>query len=251
MSGSLLFRYAKSKLYEKSFAGFKQAAEEQSMLNIIESNKLPGHKPGGHDFHKSQINLLLRFLKKYQKFTFPFEERATAGFVIGDYKERGVFGGAILYPQKTCAPRVLSFPLVSEGEIEKSLLALQPGIENFWTARFCLFVHEKTLDLSGDFAKFHEDFYKRLLKYLIVFAKAEGLEFLPLTLQARDYTNTKTYGWTYALEIEPRKSSDRLFHGLLAIHGKKYKASSINQQLQHSEKQVPANGQEPTDWQVQ
>lgn len=206
------------------------------MFTIIESNELESHKPGGHAFHQSEIKTLLRLLKSYQHLLFPFEEREKASFLIADHKQQGMYGGAILYRQQTLSFTGLSSYKHHQDTIEDVISAFQSEGKEVWMARLCLRVDRRAFPLTSETFQYHEDFYKKLLKYFIAFGKKEGMGFLALTLQLRDYINTKSYGWPYVLEIKPRDASDRLFHGVLALQ-----VANIESQYQSLQKQDLAN----------
>ena len=191
------------------------------MFTVIESNVSSSYQPESHEYHKSEINTLLRLLKSYQRFKLPLEERPKTNFVIADNRKNGVYGGAVLYRQSlVCRDFLSAFTLSSQEEnplysIENIFSHCSPEAETIWAARVCLRVNDKTFPLTSNLFEYHENFYAELLRYFCTFGKREGIKYL--ALQARDHINTKTYGWPYVFEIKPKESIDRLFHGFLAL----------------------------------
>lgn len=197
------------------------------MFTVIEPNALSNDESESHAYHKSDIKALLSLLKSYQRFELPFDAWNKVHFLIADNRENGVYGGAVLYCQSiTCRDFLIAFTSNPKDKnlaknplnaIEDIFSLFPPERETIWAARFCLRVNDKTFPLTSEVFEYHENFYEELLRYFCAFGEKEGIDYLALTLQARDYTNTRTYGWPYVFETKPRDSIDRLFHGFLAL----------------------------------
>ncbi len=68
-------------------------------------------------------------------------------------------------------------------------------------------------------------FYRGLYEELAKFGRLKGVGFLIMKLDSEVYISTKTFGlWPYVVELKPKNSPDKLFHGILPLVGREYVA---------------------------
>lgn len=139
-----------------------------------------------YEFHKSNVDPLLDFLKIYQSFRLSSEERDKATFLIAEDDQRGVYGGAVLYPQKISPSLALSPSDTREKSLRKMFSAFQPEGQEYWTARICLCAAWETSTPILEIEKLLECFYQNLYQSFAQFGKKKGIEYLTLTHRTID-----------------------------------------------------------------
>jgi hypothetical protein len=172
------------------------------MFKLIE----PKHYP----YYRGRTDLLVGLMQLSQDISLSYEEQACSTFVVGEEDAGTVFGGAILNER-----HVNTLPV----SLQKAVSASVPHMDYVWTGTLALCIENE--QRGSGFARL---FYRNLLKQLDEFGHQEDIGFLSLTLNPREYLRTKDEGfWPYVSEITPSKSSDGLFHGVLALSARKAK----------------------------
>lgn len=206
------------------------------MLKIIKAKTPSYSDPSLNSEMDPSVESFLRLLKVYQSFSLSSEEKAQAIYAIAENKELGVYGGAVLYPQKVSN---------LSAKVGKVIATLLPTKQEVWCVRLhcCLdqddhFMTHQKLDLK-------EALYQNLFKVMLEFGEREGQEFLVLTLCSDDYLyNSRIHSsWPYILEIKPSSSADGLFHGLLCVKKKEPVLEKNSFSDQSSETIIAANDQ--------
>ena len=79
---------------------------------------------------KVRTDSLLSLLKIYHRFYLSFEAHDRATFLVAEDDKRGVYGGAVLYPQKISSSLDISSEDTREERLEKLFSAFQPKM--YW-----------------------------------------------------------------------------------------------------------------------
>ena len=94
--------------------------------------------PKGHRFHQSSIEAFLDLLNVYQDFELSRRDEKRLLFLSAEDNGHGVYGGAVLYPQKVWG---LPEEDVSHDRYEDTFCGafatFRPLIQEFWIARIC------------------------------------------------------------------------------------------------------------------
>ncbi len=181
------------------------------MLNIIE--------PQDHSTYQSRIDSFSNLLKIYQNFSLSSKSQDKATFIIAEDEKRGVYGGAVFYPQKA-------------KELHKHIsdLLCIPENRTVWCVRLCFCIDQSENCSKLEVLDLLENFFLNLHQVLSELGKKKDTNCLVLTLNPQDLHNTITYGkWEYFLEIKPKESSDGQFHGLLRLDKKAKHEAQIQQ----------------------
>lgn len=201
----------------------KSSKQGDNMLKTINLNK----RPKNHELR--QVGTLLGLFKIYQNFALSSESREKATFLIAEDDKRGVYGGAILYPQEISPSLDLLPNDTNEETLGKLFSAFQPRGKEYWRARVCLCIgHDSTAPIL-ETVKLCQSFYAHLYKAFEAFGEKEKVEYLPFTLQTKDgrldnHIHILTYEkWPYFLEVKLSDSSHGYFHGILSLKGNKFK----------------------------
>lgn len=165
--------------------------------------------PRERTHHKEKVETLLNLFKIYQRFELPASLQNKATFLVAENNENGIYGGAVLYPKKAKS---------LYEKLARGLLKFSPHIEDVWCVRICFSAKQAegyhTLDTVG----FYETFYKEMYESLSEWGKQNNVSFLALTLEYKEYKESKSYGqWPYLLELDFSETSDHKFHGLLVL----------------------------------
>lgn len=169
------------------------------MLNVIE--------PASHNLHTNSIGSLLRLFKVYQDFELLPKDQNKATFIVAEDDTRGVYGGAVFFPQK----------IKELDETLYNLLSIQEN-RTVWCARLCLSIEQDGGSLSLDHLELCENFYRELYKVLGVLGNGKDTNCLPMKLCSRDYRNSLLYGnWAYFTELKPEELSSDYVYVLLAL----------------------------------
>lgn len=207
------------------------------MLNIIE--------PIEHSLHQNKIESLLRLLKIYQSFELSSKIHEKATFIVAEDETRGVYGGAVFFPQKI-------------KELDEELSHLLAILENrtIWCARLCLCTDQDDNFTTLDAIELCENFYTSLYKILGTLGDKKSTNCLPMKLRSKDYCNSLNYGrWSYFTKLSDSKPLSDFVYVLLALPDKKIpqgqeqnEVESINEDL---ETRLSTNNQNHTDRPVQ
>jgi len=183
---------------------------------------------GANEAKKSS---LLGLLKTYQKFYLSPELQERATFLVAADDTRGVYGGAVIYPQKMFFPLLLSpHNTYEESVINMTTVlmatALLPPKKEYWRAIICL-----CLDPGVSAAEILEtqslshEFYKELYQAFVEIGKRKKTDYLAYTLRLSDAYNTKAHkSWPHCFEVIPTDEPSDYTHGILSFHGKQSKA---------------------------
>jgi hypothetical protein len=182
------------------------------MLNIIE--------PKDHSLHQNKIDPLLGLFKIYQDFTLSPKEQGKATFVIAEDDKRGIYGGAVFYPQK-----------VKElHEIISELVGFIPENHTVWCVRLCFCSDQMDSFATPEAIETCENFYGELYEILGDLGKKKNTNCLPILILAKNFHNSVTFGkWTYFAQEHPKshKSSPDYVYALLALPDKKRQSEAI------------------------
>lgn len=175
------------------------------MIRIIE--------PPSHVFYQSKIDTVLDLFKVYMNVEPRPEEQAKTTFMIAEDEKCGIYGGVLLSKKKGD---------VFDHKIANVISVLHSNKRKFWTATLCVGLEEDETLSPFDRLELYEDFYQSLFKKLIAFGKKEEANFLVLSSRSEDAFKTKTYGhWPYLIEVQPKDSTNCLFHGILDLKSMK------------------------------
>lgn len=186
------------------------------MLKIIE--------PEFHENHGHTIDSLLGLLKIYHNFSLSPEAQDQATFIIAEDKTRGIYGGAVLYPQKISSSLELAANDTDEETLGKMFSAFQPKGQVYWTAKICLCMGGKEHSSAFDNLDLCLSFYKNLYKALTEFGIAKDIEYLSFTLYVPETIMVLPYEeWPYLLEVRLTEDKDEFLHGILSLKGNKFR----------------------------
>jgi len=172
-------------------------------------------KPKGQYAHRQKVDALLGLLKIYHKFYLAPEIKENATFMIAEDDKRGVYGGAVVYPQKNTYPDCSRWEKDPLGEITA---AFQSRRKEIWTARICLCIGAGSSTSSLELIDLCESFYKNLYQEFISFKKRKRIGLLAFTLRiAETYKTDVLQKWASLYEIKLKESSDGFFHGILDL----------------------------------
>ncbi|MBY0501715.1 MAG: hypothetical protein K2P93_06920 [Alphaproteobacteria bacterium] len=202
------------------------------MLKVIE--------PTTHNLHENSIGSLLRLFKVYQDFELSLKDQDKATFIIAGDDARGVYGGAVFFPQK----------IKELDETLYNLLSIQEN-RTVWCARLCLCIEQEDGSLSLGLLELCENFYRELYKVLDVLGVGKDTNCLPMKLCSKDYRNSLIYGnWAYFTELKPEELSSDYVYVLLALPDY-HSRSQVSQEEHTDNKNVDASVLANTDRPVQ
>lgn len=184
------------------------------MLKII--------NPDGQKFHQSTIEAFLDLLKVYQNCELSSKRRKEATFFIAEDNEHGVYGGAVLYPQKISEGKG-DIPLDRYDDTFYGAFAtFRPQIQEFWISRIC-FCLEANLSPQGfKGMELSENFYRELHEAFLGFGQPKNLEFLAFSLYSFDTVDLPFYKkWRY-MPIKLSDDRSGLTHGILSFKKTKF-----------------------------
>mgnify|MGYP005609366607 CR=1 FL=1 len=92
---------------------------------------------------KKKVDTLLNLFKIYQGFTLSEGEKAKASYIIAEDDQRGLYGGAILYPRQN-ASSYMDIKKDSESQLLKVISDFQERRKEIWNARICLCIGENS-----------------------------------------------------------------------------------------------------------
>lgn len=189
------------------------------MFRIIE--------PKDHSYYRARIDLFIGLIKLNQNLSLSCEEQACSTFILGEGEDGIVHGGAILQKQpiNTLPTRLRTF-----------LSTCVLNMEDVWVCTLALCLENpKCASLNKNELNFTQVFYSRLLKKLNEFGKKKNVSFLCLTLSSFERLKIKDKeAWPCILEIDPKKSLEGIFYGILPLDQQKYKITSWKQREQKS-----------------
>lgn len=182
------------------------------MINVIE--------PTDHNLHQNNIESLLRLFKIYQNFELSPKSQDKTTFIIAEDETRGIYGGAVFFPQKI-------------KELDENLSHLLSILENrtVWCARLCLCTDQDDSFTTLDALEHCENFYVNLYKLLGILGEKKNTNCLPMKLHPKDYHNSLNYGrWSYFSKMPHRKSLSDFVYVLLALPEKRQPQESQTQE---------------------
>ena len=182
---------------------------------------------------KVRTDSLLSLLKIYHRFYLSFEAHDRATFLVAEDDKRGVYGGAVLYPQKISSSLDISSEDTREERLEKLFSAFQPKGQEYWKARLCLCIgHDTTTPL---FEQIHlcQNFFGNLYYAFTVFGARKEIDYLAITLRLADTRvdnslNILAYKNWPLLEVKPSGEPDGYFHGILSLKGNPFEQRKKN-----------------------
>lgn len=170
-------------------------------------------------FYKSLIERFIEPIKLCPPLGFELshlvQNRTT--FILGEDKEKGVYGGALLFKERLHdCPKELVTPL-------SDFIPLQ---EDIWKCVISMsFKNDSPLYTTGKLEFFCQTLYRNLYDILVEFGERERTGFLCVSLDPREFLCTEgLIFWPYVCELKPRNSSDGFFHGILPLTGSQYEA---------------------------
>ena len=179
------------------------------MIKIIE--------PKHHRFYETSIELFLELVKRDEEKKnraplFTPEELARSTFIIVEDKHWGISGGAILCqrPIQTLQP-----------SIKNIMSTFLPYQQQMWVGS--LYFNREAH--HGNNHILNPLFYYDFLESLVLFGIKKDVSALSLILSPQECFHTKSKGlWPYLFALTPQNSFDGLFHGVLPLTLKSYKA---------------------------
>lgn len=185
-------------------------------------------EPKQQKFHQGKLNSFLSLLNIYHGIHLSPEEKNKALFIVAEDERRGVYGGAILYQQRTFSSRSLRSDEVYETKIEKLLAATQSKKKVPWAVKLCLCLENdsslSTLEKEG----LYQIFFKTLHTFFMEFAHKKKIRFLtvtmPLVHTQRAFVDKN---WPFLLEVQLPYYDDGFFHGILPLSDIKESAASL------------------------
>lgn len=184
------------------------------MLKII--------SPKGHKYHQSSIDAFLDLLAIYQNFNLSDERRKKSTFLIAEDQKHGVYGGALLYPQKVNDPRENESLEGYEDTFHGSFVCFQPQVKEFWIARIC-YCLEVNFASPADDQNHCKKFYEELYEAFLQFGEPKDLEFLAFSLCAFESIEPPLHeSWPYNMPIRNSEDTSGLFHGILSLKGTRF-----------------------------
>lgn len=185
------------------------------MLKII--------SPKGQKFHHSSMDGFLSLLNVYQNFELSPDRRKNATFIIAEEAQHGVYGGALLYPQKIYDRSEDELLEGYEECFQGLFMTFHPYIQEFWMARVC-FCLDANLS-SGSFSELELciKFYNEIYEAMLTFGKSKGIVFLPYSLCSFDTIEPPFYkNWPYNVPFRHSHDTSGLFHGILSLTGERF-----------------------------
>lgn len=185
------------------------------MLKII--------SPKGHKLHQSSIEAFLSLLSVYQNFELSEKRMKNATFIIAEDTQHGVYGGAVLYPQKIYGRSEDEFLEEYEDCFQGLFMTFHPHIQEFWMARVC-FCLDANLS-SGSFSELELciKFYNEIYEAMLTFGQSKGIIFLPYSLCSFDTIEPPLYkDWPYNVPFRDSKDTSGLSHGILSLTGERF-----------------------------
>lgn len=193
-------------------------------------------KQKDYALHHEKVEALLDLLSIYQQFDLAAEKHSKSHFIIAESDEKGVYGGALLYPQEI-APHFLPIATdTNEEKIIKLTSAFQTEENAYWTARICLCLEmprsvTDILPAQGICYRFYKELYLDFKK----FGEEERIDFLAYTLWNGETYSMKTYEyWPYRLDIVLADPDHDFNHGLLSLKGKRFKTRQYDKSWRQS-----------------
>lgn len=184
------------------------------MLKII--------SPKGHKYHQPSIAAFLDLLRVYQDFELSEERQKHSTFLIAEDRQHGVYGGALLYPQKINEHGKEDSLEGYEDTFHGAFATFQPQIKEFWIARICYCLEANFASPVNDrdhCKKFYDELYVAFLQ----FGKPKDLEFLAFSLCAFESIEPPLYeSWPYNMPIRNSEDTSGLFHGILSLKGTRF-----------------------------
>lgn len=172
------------------------------MFNLIHQKQ--------HNLYKPKIESFLEKWTTNSLMPLPLSEQNEVAYIVAEHKEFGVYGGAYLYRKKI---KFLPSEIKQELEI---YLSLEFPI---WIGSVFLDLENpKIIHLAQKDKFFYVTFYRNLYEKLFEFGKNQGMGLICMKLKPEEYSRTKEISqWPYSVSIEPSKSPDHLFHGILSL----------------------------------
>lgn len=184
------------------------------MLKIIKSKDQKAHK--------AKLGALLDLLKVYQNFELSNTRRKKATFLIAEDTEHGVYGGAVLYPQKVYESTEDIALDPYEDTFCGAFATYHPQIEEFWIARIC-FCLETNISPDGlEGIELCDSFYQELHEAFIIFGNSKESEFLAFGLCSFDAIEPPFYKKGLYLPIWRSDDKSSLTHGILSLNKTKF-----------------------------
>jgi hypothetical protein len=185
------------------------------MLNIIE--------PKDHCLYQEKVESLLRLLKVYQDFSLSPKNQEKSTFIIAEDDTRGIYGGAVFYPQKT------------KDELQETLSKFLSFSQNrtVWCTCLCFCPDEKE-NITIEAIELRENFYVKLYEILDDLGEKKSTNCLPISLSLKDLHHSLVHGgWSY-LTVEPDGEDD--VYGLLSLSDKRRQSQELRVSAQAQNK---------------
>ena len=183
-------------------------------------------EPPFHESHKAPIDSFLTLLKREHKFSVPPKVQTRSTFLIAADNQHGIYGGAVLYPQKIASTLDLEHGDTSEETLIKLTSAFQPKGEEYWTAiiLLCLKPGSTAAPILEAQDVCHR-FYQNLYRAFIAFGERMGIHYLAYTLQIAETYRLKTYQpWPCELDLVLTGPEAGFVYGILSLKGKPFRA---------------------------
>ncbi|MBP9692330.1 MAG: hypothetical protein KBD90_03250 [Alphaproteobacteria bacterium] len=185
------------------------------MFNIIEQKD--------HFLYQEKIDSLLGLLKIYQDFSLSPKNQEKSTFIIAENDTRGIYGGAVFYPQKT------------KDELQETLSNFLSFSQNrtVWCTCLC-FCPDDREKVRVEAIELCENFYVELYEILGDLGEKKSTNCLPIALSLQDYHHSLVHGnWSY-LKAEPDGEDD--VYGLLSLPDKRRQSQEPRASVQAKNK---------------
>lgn len=165
--------------------------------------------------YQQKVEALLDLFKIYHGFHLPEERRERTTYLVAEDDKRGVYGGALLYPQKNTY-HTEPLPEAAENEVESISSAFQHRRKEIWTARTCLCIGDNSSPPTLELMNLCENFYKALYQELIGFQLRKRTGLLVFIIRRADmYKTLALQNWTSLYEVKLKISSEGFLCGLI------------------------------------
>jgi len=179
--------------------------------------------PHGHNFHQLAIRSFLDLLKVYQNFKLNSCRKMKSTFIIAEENKRGIYGGAVLYPQKVNNPIEPASYDRYEDSFREAFATFQPDVHEFWTARICFCLEITPSSKNLEEINLCGNFYRNLYEAFLAFGLSKEIDFLAFSLYSFERLKPPLYKkWPHCMPVQFSHTSDGLYHGILSFSGKKF-----------------------------
>lgn len=185
------------------------------MLKII--------NPKDQKNHKIAIESFLDLLKVYQNFELSLEQKKKATFLIAEDQRYGVYGGAVLFAEKTYQFQSFSKVETYEEKFSRLFEDFQPNATEYWRARTCFCLAVQSVPNRLEWQDLYLSFFHDLHESLMAFGDPKEIEFITITSFSLDAIHQPYHRkWPHCMPVKFSHAKDGLRHGILSLKGAKF-----------------------------